>query len=139
MSYTVTQTPVQSGETAVALNTGELVAVSVNAQRCAISQNPTYFVNARVLNADGSTKPDAHAQPILTSMSHKTSDAELAALTEAVIIKECVLLALGEPPTKDAQGNPLIGWSVEIRDNASIRRAIKSAAMAGPVNLAAII
>lgn len=143
MSYSVIQSQpgLQDGETAVQLDSGDYIAVGVDIRRCTIEQSPTYYVTARAINpSDGSTKLDPHGAEIKTSATHKTNDTELAALTENGVIKECVLLALGEPPTLDGSGNPVIPWSQELRDSASVRRAISSAAIAGPVqDLAAIL
>lgn len=139
MSYTVKSPQpagLQPNETAVALDTGDEVAV---AAVCSVASNsgcPVIAATARVINADGTDKLDAQGKPITSAFQHTSCTEEITATGGIPAVQKCVLMAvLGEPTT------PL--WTdpscATMLSNVSIRTAIASAAHAGPVNAGALL
>lgn len=139
MAYTVTSpqpTGLQTGETAVTLDTGELVAVAAVSSVEPNTGNPAIVASARVINADGTDKLDAVGQPIKSGFSHVTNTVEIAQVGSMAAVQKCVLLAvLGEstaPLWQDAIHQSVL-------ENASIRTNIASSIHAGQVNAGSLL
>jgi hypothetical protein len=125
MSYEkkLDQSGLNDGETAVLLDSGDLVAVSCFVKRQVNTNNPVYCATARAINPDGSPWCDAHGYEIKTSIRHSACDAEVEAVGDDALRRECMLLVLGEPPTMNGE-ELLCGWDAGIRASTNIRRAI---------------
>lgn len=145
MSYTITSpqpTGLQSGETTVTLDSGDLVAVAASCSVEGNSGNPTVACTARVINADGSDKLDAVGQPMHSAWCYTSFPAEVANLGSgdstagmAVLQKCCLLAVLGED-TSPMWADPIHFTALQ---DASIRTNIASAAHAGPVDAGALL
>ena len=139
MSYTVMNPQpagLQPNETAVTLDTGDLVAVQAVGAIEANTGNPSITAGARVINADGTDKLDAVGHAITSGLSHVTNQTEITAAGSMAAVQKCVLMAvLGEstaPLWQDA-------IHATILQNASIRTNLASAAHAGPVNAGSLL
>lgn len=139
MAYTVLSpqpSGLQANETAVQLDTGDLVAVKAICGIESNTGNPSISASARAINTDGSSKLDATGQSITSGFSHVTNQTEIASAGTMAAVQKCVLMAvLGEST------NPL--WQDNIHQtvlqNASIRTNLASAAHAGPVNASTLL
>jgi len=98
MAYTVLakHAGLQQGETAVRLDTGDHVAVSVRAERNSNGSGSTFFVAARWVDAAGATMTDNNRQRVVTSASSNVPADQVARHGEAAYAREMLLLALGE-------------------------------------------
>ena len=137
MAYTKpTQTPfaanLQPNEFVVTLDTGETVAVCAMAKRIP-GNRITVDAAARQVGSDGSTILDANGHAVTSSLSHAFTGEDVTAYTAPTLIKECMLLVLGEPTLVfgATPGLPPLDPSAVL--SYSIRHAISSAAHAGPV------
>ena len=139
MNYTV-MNPQPSGlqphESAVTLDTGDLVAVQATCGIEANTGNPSITAGARVINSDGSDKLDAVGQPITSGLSHVTNATEIAAAGSMAAVQKCVLMALLGESTAPLWQDAI---HATILQNASIRTSLASAAHAGPVNAGSLL
>jgi hypothetical protein len=104
-------------ETAVELDTGELVAASVSTQWMANGGGIAVTACARWIDSDGQTQLCGHAQHIEVTSSHSFDAGYVALHGAAALSRDVLMLVLGEETT--------IGtWSEEVKLNTSIRRAI---------------
>lgn len=118
-------------ETAVKLDTGELVAVSVRPEWLANGSGVALRGWARWIDADGRTHLCPSGQDVELEFCHTASAVDVAAHGVPALAAEVLKLLLGEEPAEveiDDGTAPLIGWSPEVRLNASIRHAITSVA-----------
>ena len=141
MSYTKpTQTTfaanLQPNEFVVTLDTGETVAVCAMAHRIA-GNRITVDAAARQVGPDGSTIVDANGHAVTSSLSHAFTGEDVTAYTAPTLIKDCMLLVLGEPTLVFGAtlGLPPLDPTAVL--SYSIRHAIANAAHAGPVTNAA--
>lgn len=129
------------GETALALDSGECVAVSVTPRWLENNAGVAFQAWARWIEADGATKL-IDGQHVETAFTHTGSATEVADRTVAALAKEMLLIVLGETATRitidDGAGGSmevdLIPLGEQVRLNVSIRRAIacaEAAAAAG--------
>lgn len=98
MTYAVTSpqpSGLLPGETAVTLDTGQLVAVSLTATPVDNNAGMVFTAQARAINADGSTVMHG-AVAMLTAGSHLSSHDEFTRLGASVIGKGMVQAVLGE-------------------------------------------
>jgi hypothetical protein len=132
---------ISNDEVAVELDAGERVAVScVAANRDSASHSVQLTTTARRLDREHGTALDdsQNKSHVVTSWIHGvTVRAIESAGGLAAIRAECLRIALGEAPTM-IDGEPLIPISQEVRDAASIRRAIASAAVLAAANQAGV-
>ena len=135
MSYTKrTDIPVQSGEVALELDGGNLVAAQCQVSRDPQSNNSIFNTSARWVDADGVQRSDPSGRSVVTAKTHSASTEQVAALTVNSIVRECLFLVLGEPLTPDPT-HPEINMMMFSADNivqCSIRNAIASASVAAP-------
>lgn len=139
MAYTVMSpqpTGLQPNETAVTLDTGDMVAVQAVGAIEANTGNPSITAGARVINADGTDKLDAVGQPITSGLSHVTNPTEIAAAGSMAAVQKCVLMALLGESTAPLWQDAI---HATILQNASIRTNLASAAHAGPVNAGSLL
>jgi hypothetical protein len=139
MSYTIASPQpagLNPGETAVMLDSGEIIAVSATVTPQA--NNAPSFVSAvaRQVNADGSAMMDAAGQPITTEFK-ATPSTEVAndPITFAAAKKDCLMAVLGEPLTGPLS-DPIHANAIA---NCSIRNRIAALAIAGPVDAGALL
>lgn len=126
MSYEkIDGVPVMRNETAVILDTGDIVAVSVN--RSVSGSRMVFSGMARCINEDGSERFNRDRMPIRSELRHTDPRALLA----DEILKDCALALLGEPVQIMEWGNQ---WLLDV----SIRQAI-SVSMIGHVDPSKII
>lgn len=137
MSYSVTnpQPPLQPGETAVTLDSGDIVAIAAICSVESASGNTVVAATARVINADGTNKLDAIGQSMTTAFQHTSNTDEISANGIAVVQKCCLMAVLGES-TAPLWQDPIHATALA---TASIRTNIASAAHAGPVDAAALL
>ncbi len=120
---------ISADETAVRLDTGQAVALSCPADREAHSQGLTFRPSARVLNSGGGTVVDNSGSHIATQFRYSAHPAVIAQLGVEVIRRELLLAMLGEPCTRDEDGEPLIHIDPVVAINVSIRSALSMAAV----------
>lgn len=124
-------------ESALTLEDGTLVAVSVVPKWLENGAGVAFTGWARWMNEDGSTRLCEHGQHIESSVSYTASAPQVAELGVPAIAKELLLVLLGEPLTQqtldDDTDMDLIPWSPEFNLNASIRHAITAVEHTGPV------
>lgn len=141
-------------ETAVRLDSGELVAISVAAGRQANGGGMVYLGWVRAIAEDGQTLRDGAGQELELEFRHPMDAGVLSALETPTergddrVKREIMLMMLGEPPTmrpipvdpavaanppavpdghfQDPAAGfaPVIDWAADVRLNASIRHAI---------------
>lgn len=139
MSYTKTSpqpTGLNPGETAVTLDTGETIAVSITT--VPIENNAPSYQDAvaREINADGTAKLDASGKPIVTEFrSTPTPDQANNPTMFSALQKDCLMAVLGEPVTGPLS-DPVHANAVA---NCSIRNRIAALAMAGPGDAGALL
>ncbi len=140
MSYMIVNPPtatLQPNELQITLDTGQSVAVLASATRQP-GGGATVTVTAREINGSGATVNDANGHGITSAVSHSFDAATIASATLPACIKDCSLLALGEPTLLFGVSLPALDPSVIA--SYSIRNAIASAAHAGPVtDLASVL
>jgi hypothetical protein len=145
MSYTATNPQpanLQTGETCVTLDSGQLVAVLLSATPVDNNAGMVFSAQARAINPDGSTVMHGSVQ-MVTAGNHMSSHDEVTSLTSAAIGKGMVLAVLGEPlqtTTVDSGGvsvtqtipplgaSALTSWSIRTMLAASTGAAGVSAA-----------
>ena len=134
MSYTIVSpptVPLQPNELQITLDTGQSVAVLASATRQP-GGGAAVTVTARQIDAGGTTVNDANGHGITSAVSHSFDVATIATATLTACIKDCSLLALGEPTLLFGASLPALDPSVVA--SYSIRNAITAAAHAGPVS-----
>jgi hypothetical protein len=138
MSYTKTS-PVppnlQTGETAVTLDDGTIVAVS--AQSTPQPNNAPSFIRdiARVINADGTSQMDSSGKPIMVEYRDVPSfeQANNLALLGAVM-RDYMMAVIGEPLT--VLTDPIHANAIA---NASIRNRLAALAAAGSIDAGSLL
>lgn len=123
-------------ETALVLDDGSLVAVSVVPMWLANGAGVAFTGYARLMNADGSTMQCAFGNHVETNLNHSADALTVQSLGVETIAREIMLAMLGEEPTLrdvDGEQHPLIGWGEEFRANVSIRAAKNAVATTGPL------
>lgn len=137
-------------ETALQLDDGTLVAVSVVPKWMENGGGVSFTGWARWINSDGETHVCGHGQHVETAFTHHADAAFIQEHGIPFVAKEMIHLLLGEELTmqtltNEETGNsvdvPVMGWSVDVKLNASIRNALKSVEMTGPtaINAANIL
>lgn len=130
-----------SDETALVLDTGELIAVSVVPKWMENGGGVSFTGWARWMEADGQTKLCGHGQHVETAFTYHADAASVEAKTIPFIAKEMIHLLLGEELTTEEltneDGSKMVinacMWNEDIKLNASIRHALKAVASTGPV------
>lgn len=126
MSYErIDSVPVMTNETAVILDTGDIVAVSIN--RSVSGSRMVFSGMARCINQDGSERFNRAGMPIRSELKHTDPRAPLA----DEILKDCLLALLGEPMQ-------IMEWGSQWLLDVSIRQAI-SVSTIGHVDPSTII
>ena len=139
MSYTLAspQPPnLAANETAVTLDSGQIIAVRATCEVQPNSGNPVIIASARQIDAHGNAVKDPTGQPITSSFSHAGTQADITLCGSIQALQKCVLMAMLGEPTAPMWTDP--SCSIMLA-NASIRTAIASAAHAGPVNAGALL
>lgn len=132
MAYTKrNDIPVHPDETAVELDTGELVAVRCD--RKVVDAGVAYHPQARAVDEQGEPLRDARGREIRTEFKVVVPVGQVASITDAVVTRECLFAVLGETVTEFPR------WSADVLTAASIRRAIAAAAVAGPADPGAVL
>lgn len=132
MSYTKREdVPVAEGETAVELDTGDIIAVSCIRKR--VDQGVCYNAKARAIEADGTARTYQDGRLLETEMKHGVSVERVDVLTDDAITRECLLAVLGEP----TQG--LFGWADMNLLAWSIRVSISAAAVSGSADAGSVL
>lgn len=145
MAYTVlTQQPsnLQAGETAVSLEDGTIVAVSVVSKRKVNNAGVDFTVTARCLDDEGNVKTCPSGDPITIEFTHSATADEINQLTVNGVAKEMMLAVLGEPLTvgiKDGEEVPLINWSDAFLTHVSIKSMVAVANQTGPIDTSALL
>lgn len=122
MSYVKKEgVPVREGESAVELDTGELVAVVCN--RSVAGGRIQFGGSARAVREDGAAVLDVDGQAIERRFPHSDPRPALA----DVIARDVLLALLGEKPE-------VVVWNEQVLQDVSIRQAIAL----GKINLGAI-
>ena len=140
MSYTIVSPPtatLQPNELQVTLDTGQSVALLAGSTRQA-GGGAAVTIHARQIDASGGTVLDANGHEVTSAVSHSFDAETIASATLPACVKDCSLLALGEPTLLFGVSLPPLSASVIA--SYSIRNAIAAAAHAGPVtNLGSIL
>lgn len=119
-------------ESAVVLDDGTMVAVSVMTEWLENGAGASLAACARAIEADGTTRLTSQSQHIESNFRHTADVVSIERHGLPALAKEVLLLVLGEPATMvdedDGAGGtmqvPMVAWSVEIRLNASIRQSL---------------
>ena len=133
MTYTVVNPPtaaLQPHELQITLDTGQSVALLASSTRQP-GGGAAVTVAARQIDGTGATVNDANGHGITSAVAHSFDAATIASATLPACIKDCSLLALGEPTLLFGVSLPALDPSVVA--SYSIRNAIAAAAHAGPV------
>lgn len=118
--------PVQSGETAIQLDDGSLVAVACT--RAAAGNAVVFTATARAIDGQGAALLTAAGEPIATVLTHQDRDPAAADL----IARDCLLAVLGEPVER-------VPWGDDYLRDVSIRNAISINAVPATVNAAEVL
>lgn len=127
-------------ETALKLDDGTLVAVSVEPKWLENGGGVVFTGWCRWIDADGQTHLCGHGQQVETAFTHNADAAQIQEHGVQFIAKEMIHLLLGEALTTVEVTNeggklvdhPVTNWNGDIVLNASIRHAIKSVEATGP-------
>lgn len=139
MSYTVTSPQpagLQPDETAVTLDSGQIIAVQATCSVAANSGNPVIAATAREIDATGAPVNDPNGQPIQSAFKHASNPSEITLCGNIAALQKCVLMAVLGESTAPLWTDPTAATMLA---NASIRTALASAAHAGPVNAGALL
>jgi hypothetical protein len=132
MSYTKRDDiPVGTGEIAVELDTGDLVAVGCNRKR--VDYGVCYHATARAINVDGTARTYPTGALLQTAMKHSVSVDRVDTLTDDAIARECMFAVLGEPLAG------LFAWSDVNLSAWSIRVSISAAQVSGDADAGAVL
>lgn len=118
-------------ESAVVLDEGSAVAVSVERRRLPTGAGVAFTAWARWIEGDGATMLDAHGQEVETIATWTADPPTLDRHGADALAREMLLAVLGEAPTLLPPGpdlelpeRPVIAWTDEWRANVSVRAAI---------------
>lgn len=124
-------------ETALRLETGHYVAVSVATRWLEGGHGVAFTACARWITGEGETRTGPEGQHVKVEFSHHAAAETVPEVyTVEQIARELLLAVLGEPPTmvdlsvaegEAPQQQPLIPLSEQVRAAASIRNAITAA------------
>ncbi len=126
----------QPGESAVTLDSGETIAVSV--ALIPQANNAPSFVDAlaRQIDAGGAAVLDASGQAVTTEFRYTPPPSEANDPTAlAAVQKDCLMAVLGEPLTGPLN-DPIHAAAIA---NCSIRNRIAALAIAGPADAGALL
>jgi len=139
MSYTIAspQPPgLNRGETAVTLDTGELIAVLVSIVPQSNNAPSVVHAVARQIDADGAPKCMPDGSPIAVDFPHTpTADEANDPAVLKTVQKDCLMAVLGESVTGPLS-DPIHANAIA---NCSIRNRIAAIAIAGPVDVGALL
>jgi hypothetical protein len=125
-----------AAETAVTLDDGTIVAVSIQNVPQANGAPSVLQAIARAINADGTPVNDSEGEAVTSPFSFTPSaDTANDPTAFAAAQKDCLLIVLGEPPVTILQ-DAIHSASL---DNASIRNRLSALAIAGPVDAGALL
>lgn len=126
--------PARDGETVVKLDDDSYVAVSCHASADSVTHRVIFAPSARLISAAGEPVLNAANRPIETGTSILVDAIEVERLTATALVRECLLLVLGEPLTADPDhgGLTIIPWSSDFITQCSIRSAIAAASLTAP-------
>lgn len=139
MSYVKTDPQpanLQSGETAVTLDDGTIVAVSAINVPQSNGAPSAICARGRVIKSDGTAVDDPQGQPVESAFAYTTTAEaanDPAQFTAAQ--KDCLMVVLGEPTTTILT-DPMHASALA---NASIRNRLAALAIAGPVDAGALL
>lgn len=139
MSYEKTspQPPnLAANETAVTLDSGQIVAVAAVCSVSVTSGCPVIAATAREIDASGNAIKDAHGNPVQSAFNHTTCNTEITDVGSIDAVQKCVLMAVLGESTAPLWSDPSAATMLA---NASIRTAIASAAASGPVDASALL
>jgi hypothetical protein len=126
-----------AGETALQLTSDIFVAVSAEPRWQENGAGVEIIGDARWIKKDGSTKLCPSGAHVESHVSHSVSAEFLAAHPLDVVLRETLLLLIGEPVD-----DPAVQWSDAVKVQANIRVAIKSvkqARMPDPARLLGLV
>lgn len=135
MSYTKpTGVPCAPGETVVQLENGEYIAVQCTTVSDTLTNSVLFTPRARWIDVAGAPKLDAAGNPVTTEKALPMEPTRVAELTSAVVVKEHLLLVLGEPltPSPDDPAITIIPWGAALVAQCSIRNATAAAHVDAP-------
>ena len=125
MSYTKREDiPVRTGEQAVELDTGDLVAACCVRNRSGTSL--ALHARARAVDVDGATIVDSRGDTVDSEHIHTATAESLAEHGADALARDCLLLVLGEP-------TEVLAPSPAVVTSASIRSAIEATRNEGEV------
>lgn len=126
--------PARDGEMVVRLDDGNYVAVQCQAAADAVTQRVVFGPSARLVDSTGEPRQSSTQRPIETQATIPISASEVDRLTATAVVRECLLLVLGEPLTADPDhgGLTIIPWSSDFITQCSIRSAIAAASLTAP-------
>lgn len=126
----------QPGEIAVALDSGETVAVSVTLTPQANNAPSFLHAVARQIGTDGSAVLDASGNAVMTEFTYSLTASEANDPTAfQAVQRDCLMAVLGEPVT-GALSDPIHATAIA---NVSIRNRIAALAIAGPADVGALL
>ncbi len=103
--------PVQTGEQAVELDDGTLVAVQC--ARAVDASRIQFSASARVIDAAGTPVKDSSGTALARTLTHSDTNATRA----DAVARDCLLAVLGEPPQT-------VQWGTQYLLDVSIRQAL---------------
>lgn len=116
------------------LDSDDLVAVQCTTSRNPDSNMSLFIPAARWIDEQGATQVDGGGRNVATVKTLSMSPADVNRLGADAVVKECLLLVLGEPLTADpsVEGATLLRWSDDVVAQCSIRNAIAAARVSAP-------
>ena len=116
-----------SDETALALDDGDLVAISVERHWLPNGAGIGFHGYARWIEANGQTKLAPNGVDVEASFSFTASPELLQEFNADQIATDVAMMMLGEPTTlQHEDGSPALNVAQEVRFNASIREQIRA-------------
>jgi hypothetical protein len=135
MSYTKrNDIPCADGELVLQLDTGDLVAAQCPSSRDSMSNQVVFLPSARWIDDAGKARVDTQGRAVAVSYPQTMMPDEVTRIGATAVVKECLLLVLGEPLTVNPEHPEitLIPWSADTVAQCSVRNAIAAASVAAP-------
>jgi hypothetical protein len=118
-------TALEPGETAVTLDTGEIIATAITVEALETAGDVFITANARAINADGTARLLPSGRPITATFGHTAKPQETTDAGGLTAVQRCCLMAVLGEDTAPLWTDPI---HAALLTSSSIRVALTAAA-----------